>query len=248
MSNVTLKGVYGDDLMIVNFARASTGKEVNALSEQDIKFIHYLAREIHIAPFFHPKLSFKITAPLFIARQWDRHRIGVSRLDDFSDISELSRRYISTEPEYYHFEEWRRKPEKSIKQGSGEPFASKMLNDHLNGIYEYANHTAKRAYLELLDREVAPEQARAVLPTATMTSWIETGSLHYWVRFCDLRSDSHAQKDIQSYAQAIAAHCEQHFPHAWPALREHAPIALHHTVKKLKDRIIQLENYINEHA
>lgn len=223
--SVTLVNHYGDDLMVVNFARESTGRVRDQLDDQDVKFITYLAREQHIAPFFHPKISLRIEIPFFLARQWDKHRIGTSRLEDFSDMSEKSRRYVTKGIQFYKIAAWNSAPDKSIKQGSGEPL-SKGSQSIVQDVYESFLYNAESAYNAMLHYGVAPEQARAVLPVSTMTSWIETGSLHYWARMCDLRRDSHAQKEIQVYAEQISTIISELFPHSWPALLKHAPTAM----------------------
>lgn len=240
---IKFEGVYGDDLMVVNFARESTGKRKERIDEKDIKFINYLAREQHIAPFFHPKLSFRVIAPFFIARQWERHRMGVSRLDDFSDTSEMSRRYVTHDPEYHEFEEWHEKPLESIKQGSG---GSIKERSNIDAVYINAQLQATENYHSLLNLNVAPEQSRGVFLMSTNTQWIETGSLHYWARFCDLREDSHAQKDIQKYANIISKECNKYFPHSWHSLLKHAPTAMKNEIKKLNVRIKELEEALNE--
>lgn len=227
---IELRGTYGDDLMVVNFARESTGREKESLDRIDIKFINYLAREQHISPFFHPKASFRITIPFFLARQWERHRIGSSRLDDFSDMSELSRRYVDTLPDFYEMPAWHYRPEKSIKQGSGEVMEHEDAQ-RVQSIYDMACIASRNHYRSLLDLGVAPEDARAVLLVSVMTRWTETGSLHFWARFCDLRADNHAQTCIRHFANEIDAIMREHFPHSWEALRQHAPIAMK---KKLK--------------
>ena len=227
---IKLRGVYGDDLMVVNFARESTGKEKSELDVKDIKFINYLAREQHIAPFFHPKVSLQIDIPFFLARQWERHRIGTSRLEDFSDTSELSRRYVDTTPGFYNVPEWHLRPEKSIKQGSGEvmpPADAKLVQS----IYDNACRTSATCYKSLLHYGVAPEEARMVLLVSAMTRWTETASLHFWARFCDLRCDSHAQSGIRHYANEIDEIMDELFPHSWAALRQHGPTAMKERLK-----------------
>ena len=171
---VEYKGHYGDDLFVVNVARQSTNRWKETFEEEDAKLIRYLAREKHISPFFHPKITIQIEVPFAIARQWERHRIGVSRLDDFSDMNEVSRRYVSADVWFFEPEMWRSRPEKSIKQGSGDPL-NQAEQSEADYIYNQGLTAAYNAYQGLLSLGVAPEQARFVLPTATNTRWIETG-------------------------------------------------------------------------
>ena len=217
---IQYKGHYGDDLFIVNVARQSTNRWKTEFDAEDERLIRYLAREQHISPFFQPKVTIQVQTSFAIARQWERHRIGVSRLDDFSDVNEMSRRYVDTEPTFFRPDKWRSKPENRIKQGSGDPLpddVQAILNDE----YEQFLKDATLFYNVLLEMGVAPEQARLPLPVATETRWIETGSLHYWWRFYVMRSDPHAQKEIRDLADEVRAIVAPRFPMAWSAFEEY---------------------------
>ena len=209
---------FGDDLMVVNAARVSMAKYHEDFDpESDTRLINYLARENHFSPFCHPKAQFRLTLPIFVARQWEKHRIGAVRGYDIYDQSEVSRRYVDDEPEFFVPTEWRSRPDGNIKQGSGEPLTAKM-HDVCNEILEKAHGHARDAYLYLLQRGVAPEQARMVLPQTMYTQWVETGSLAYWYRLCDLRMDAHAQREINDLACQVSAQMEAAFPVSWAAL------------------------------
>jgi thymidylate synthase (FAD) len=216
-------GHFGDDLMVVNAARVSFAKESAwieeeaqepSLSDADKRLIRYLANEGHFTPFTHPKVQFRLTMPIFIARQWERHRVGVVRGYDIYDQSEVSRRYVKDEPQFYMPEAWRAAPEASIKQGSG---------GEINGVanvacvydLRMAVNAGLEAYNNMLRRGVAPEMARMALPQNMMTQWIETGSLYYWFNLCRLRLDSHAQKEIQLLASQVADSVAPLFPMSW---------------------------------
>ena len=109
-----LLGCFGSDDMVVDCARVSVNKKAkNYTTEQNAKLILYLAKHKHESPFFHPQAQFRITAPIFVARQWFRHEVGFSR-------NEQSRRYVDDAPELFYPDNWRARPDKSIKQGSGE--------------------------------------------------------------------------------------------------------------------------------
>ena len=209
---MTLLATLGDDRMVVDAARVSFDRQTEAdapLSERDIRLIQYLARHNHITPFFHPQAQFRITAPIFVARQWMRSVIGTAR-------NEVSRRYIDTPPEFYR-PQWRHRPDSSIKQGSAGPVSSRLQHD-LDTRYNRLLKHALRVYTEMLEDGVAPEQARMALPQSMMTSWIETGSLAYWSRFYKLRSDPHAQAEIQTYAAVLNTTMQAKFPISWEAL------------------------------
>ena len=162
--------VFGNDRMVADSARVSFASTAEDYSDERVaKLIRFLAREGHVNPFFHPQARFRLTAPIFVARQWFRSTVGVAR-------SEVSRRYVDTEPEFFVPDQWRARPDKSIKQGSGEP----CYDQHYpSAIYAEAMIHAKLAYRRLLEHGVAPEQARMVLPQSMYTSWIESGSLFY---------------------------------------------------------------------
>jgi thymidylate synthase (FAD) len=209
---------YGDDLLVVNTARVSFGKWKKEQDDGDVQLIRYLAKHNHWSPFSHPKATFRLRLPIFLARQWEKHRIGVVRGYEIYDHNEISRRYVSSEPEFFTPHKWRKKPTKSKKQGSNGPLDSETQEEISKKYEEFINTTSK-FYNELLnDYNVAPEQARIVLPQSMMTEWIETGSLSYWARLCSLRLDSHAQREIQTLANTISTAMGRLFPISWEAL------------------------------
>lgn len=213
---VDLKDVMGDDLTVVNAARVSFSKEsewdfdletsIPFLQEKDAKLINYLAKHNHWTPFGHPQITLHFKMPIFVARQFMRSNVGIV-------YNEVSRRYVDDEPEFYEpGYEWRKRPEKSIKQGSGE------LLDTDYGLYTNTIVQCYNTYHYLLSQGVAPEMARMVLPLSTYTEFWATFSLAALARVCKLRSDSHAQKEIQEYAKAIDAIVRPLFPVSWQAL------------------------------
>jgi thymidylate synthase (FAD) len=200
----------GSDLTVVNAARVSLGKWRESLDASDEKLIKYLVRNKHISPLCHPQIQVRISAPLFVARQWFRSNVGCVR-------NETSRRYVDTAPSFYTPDAWRARPEGSIKQGSGG-----ALDVHkqyrANQAYEAGVYAAEQAYKALLEWGVAPEQARMVLPQSAYTEWVETGSLAYFARVWGLRVDSHAQGEIQELASMLDPIIRPLFPVAWEAL------------------------------
>ncbi len=210
---VELEDHMGTDLSVVNAARVSFAKRKTGLDEADKKLIAYLARHNHWSPFAHTCLSFRVTAPIFVARQLAKHQIGAA-------WNEESRRYIDGEPTVYYPDAWRARAE-NVKQGSGGTLhaGDSFLTDM---IYNTAVGDALRTYQTLLKRGVAPEQARMVLPQATMTSWVWTGSLLFFARVCQLRLDAHSQVETRDVAAQIAKHCREKFPVSWAALMEGA--------------------------
>jgi thymidylate synthase (FAD) len=207
----------GDDLLVVNAARCSFDKEseydeLNRLPEKDAKLLNFLAREGHWLPFRHPQLTLRIHAPLFVLRQLDKHQIGFS-------ASEISRRYVTSEPEFYQFA-WRSRPDGNIKQGSGDPMGMHKAYT-VTQQYDKSVQHALDTYHYMLAQGVAPEQARAVLPQSMYTTQVKTGSLLGWMQMVRLRTDAHAQQEIQDLMSRILPQLMYYFPESVKVLREH---------------------------
>lgn len=202
--------VFGDDLTVVNSARVSFNKWKNEFDESDEKLIKYLLKHDHWTPFSHPQLRLRISAPIFIAREWYRHTIGCSR-------NEVSRRYVTDDPQMWHPEYFRIRPE-NMKQGSID--VKSEFSDYYLEKYNNTIEICKKLYLDMVNVGIAPEQARAILPQAMYTTWIETGSLYFYFRILKLRLDSHAQKEIQELAKQLEEIIEKHFPVSFSAFRE----------------------------
>lgn len=212
----------GSDLSVVNAARVSFDKEsiwetefdpdafedIVRLSKRDTKLIHYLARENHWSPFAHAYASFRITAPVFVARQLQKHTVGLA-------WNEVSRRYVDTEPTFYTPETWRKRAE-NVKQGSSDEAV--IWDSNFKVDLNDWHKEALEFYDNLLASGVCPEQARMVLPQSMMTEWIWSGSLMAFARVCKLRLDSHAQRETQEVAKGISDHMVKLFPVSWEVL------------------------------
>jgi thymidylate synthase (FAD) len=212
--HVELLDHMGDDRSVVNAARVSFDKESELefdwnwapiLSEKDEKLIHYLAKHKHWTPFAHTALKFRITMPIYVARQLAKHQVG-------GVVNEISRRYVSTAPVLDVPTKWRKAAE-NVKQGSSDELVE-VDQEHINQAIEVCLTT----YDYLITSGVCPEQARAVIPVCSETTWIWTGSLVFFARVCKLRLDPHAQKETRDVAQAISALIEPLFPVSWAAL------------------------------
>ena len=198
----------GSDLTVVNAARVSMRKEHTYFdNDADTKLIKYLARENHFTPFTHCMVTLCETVPIFVARQRFKHTVGFS-------YNEVSRRYVDDDPEY-DFPEWRERAE-NVKQGSGGKIDDGIPD--IDEIYGKAIYEADSAYKNLLLAGVAPEQARAVLPQSMLTEYWVTGSLSAWARAYKLRSDSHAQQEIQLLAAWWDKEISKLFPASWAEL------------------------------
>lgn len=201
----------GDDLAVANAARVSFGKEKDELDDGDVKLIKYLANHEHTSPFRHTAIKFRCKVPVFIARQLGKHQVGWS-------WNEVSRRYVDDGFEFYLPQNLRKRPDKSIKQGSGDSFDSQS-NEDLRDIIYISNVECVIAYEELLDKGVAPEQARMVLPQNMMVEWIWTGNLLSAYHLCRLRLGEGTQEEATEFAKLVDNIMSEHFPHSWDALR-----------------------------
>jgi thymidylate synthase (FAD) len=199
ISSVELIRVSGSDLDIVNAARVSYGKVSKELTQRDEKLIKYLIEHKHTSPFEHNQLSFRIKAPIFVVRQWMRHRMN--------SYNEISYRYVESALEFYVPQSWRFQ-DKINHQGSFGSFESTTAIE----LYKKSIDQAKESYLEMLKLGVCREQARAVLPVTTYTEFIFTCNLHSLLHFLNLRLAKGAQWEIQQYAKALLALSESYFP------------------------------------
>lgn len=219
--SVELKDHQGSDLTVVNAARVSFDKEsdflwngageIHGLKEADSRLLTFLAKHKHKSPFNHCFMSFRVKAPIFVARQLVKH--------EYLPWNEVSRRYVKEDPEYMTLR-WRWATDNK-KQGSGgevDDYTQYMMDQ----VFWRAIHSADNAYKELLAMGACEEQARAVLPLDMMTSWWWSGSLFAFAKMCKLRLDPHAQLESQEVAKLISAEAENLFPVSWKALMEYA--------------------------
>ena len=239
----------GSDLLVVDAARASFSKksemvvvktevEVDeegrsyaeypefGLSNRDVKLVNYLARERHMLPFRHPQVTLRCKAPLFVARQVGKHQTGMS-------WSEESRRYITTEPEFFWPDKWRKKAE-NVKQGSsdeevktyghvwGFDYAEEdfRATDTIQDSAEYVLAHCVTTYNKMLEAGVAPELARMILPQNMYVTWVWTGSLLSFVHMIKERSADGAQKETRDFAVMVAEVIEPLYPVSYKALME----------------------------
>ena len=212
MINVVLKHHCGSDLSVVNSARVSFDKESSSLSDKDEKLIHYLAKHKHTSPFGHAFVTFKVDAPVFVARQLVKHK--------FLRWNEVSRRYVDNEPDIYSPDHWRQRPENK-KQGSGQAF-EKEHQQFMQQQYVEVMDRVLKMYEYMLAYGVAPEQARMMLPQSMMTSWWWSGSLDAFADMCKLRLGPDSQTETREVAIQIAEEMVNLFPVSWKALMENA--------------------------
>jgi thymidylate synthase (FAD) len=200
------------DLLVVNAARCSFDKEHRVFDEEkDARLINYLAKHKHVLPFRHPSVTLRLDMPIFVARQLGKHQVGFS-------WSEVSRRYVKSEPEFYYFDALRPAAD-NVKQGSQD--VEHPENFTLNSAIKSIEATALETYNLLLERGVCAEQARAVLPQSMFTTTVTTGTLLGWYHLYQQRTDPHTQIETREYAEDIGAILEELYPYSWRALCEH---------------------------
>ena len=216
---VALLGHFGNDDVVANAARVSFHKDAsNYTEEQNGKLLKYLAAHKHHSPFNHCFLSFRVKAPIFVARQLVKHK--------FMPWNEVSRRYVDEEPEFY-IPEWRNRAD-NVKQGSGDKYddviwtcsAFGNVGSTVTGEVEEQTENALWIYKDMLQRGVCPEQARVILPQNTMTEWVWSGTLGAFLDMLVLRLDPHTQLETREVAQKIATWVEYLFPVSYKAYIE----------------------------
>lgn len=199
ISSVQLVRHSGSDVDVVNAARVSYGKFTTTLSERDEKLIGFLMQHHHTSPFEHNQLSFRVKAPIYVMRQWIRHRMN--------SYNEISYRYVKAPLEFYIPTHWRYQDTVN-RQGSVGQFDDETLREK----YMQSIAISKETYEHLLEKGVAREIARGLLPVCTYTEFIFTCNLHSLMNFLKLRLEPGAQWEIRVFAQALLKLALPHFP------------------------------------
>lgn len=215
---VRLVDYMGGDQRIVQSARVSYGAGTKTV-RQDRALIHYLLKNWHTSPFEQVQLTFHAKMPIFIARQWIRHRTA--------RLNEISGRYSVMKDEFYLPE-----PDKvsfqstNNKQGRGEALPLEEA-EAIIAQMEREQREAYSGYTEMLDKGIARELARTNLPLSLYTEWYWQIDLHNLFHFIRLRADSHAQYEIRAYADALAQCAKAVAPMAYEAFEEHIVGSVH---------------------
>lgn len=202
---------WGSDARTVHAARVST-KGVDATDEESVGLTRFLMANRHASPFEHSGASFIIEAPIFVAREWHRHRT--------QSYNETSGRYRVLPTEFY-MPPLHRPIIQTGKPGAYtlEPGGLQLVQD-FRAECEHAFDTAATAYKILIDEGVAREVARNVLPVATYTSWMATANLRNWLNFLSLRTTDQAQWEIRQLANQVEYELIKLFPITLDAWRE----------------------------
>lgn len=195
---------FGDDLRIINSARASMNKESFEWTDKDAKLLKYLWDKQELSVFRHCAITFEIKAPLEVARQMYKYHVASNHTTDMDGWNEQSKRYVTDQTQFYTptATQWRGKPE-NLKQGSGYPIDPRI---GVLASQELAEHQQKG--LELFEKwqalNVAAEQARLFLSSNSQyTTWYWTTSLAALIHFLQERLGFGAQHEIVEYAKAV---------------------------------------------
>jgi thymidylate synthase (FAD) len=201
---VRLDDAMADDLSVVNGARVSFARHKTEMDDSDAGLIRFLLRERHGTPFEHNSFRFHIRSPIFVAREWFRHRVG--------SFNEFSMRYAKATDDFYVPE-----PD-DVRSQVGKPGAysfepvepgvAETTREEMRAVYE----AAFSAYERLVELGVARELARSVLPVGAYTEFYWTVNARALMNFLSLRNSETAQREIRRYAEA----CEQFLAEKMP--------------------------------
>ncbi|MSO53931.1 MAG: FAD-dependent thymidylate synthase [Rhodospirillales bacterium] len=212
----------GDDTAIVQAARVSYGRGTKKVSD-DRGLIRYLMRHRHTTPFEMCELKLHVKLPIFVARQWIRHRTA--------NVNEYSARYSVLDREFYVPERMAAQSETNRQGRAGE--LDPTESDAARALIQGDGDRAYGTYLDLLNeteggevrdpsrKGVARELARMVLPANVYTQWYWKVDLHNLLHFLSLRADPHAQYEIRVYAEAIGAVVQKWVPITWEAFEDY---------------------------
>jgi thymidylate synthase (FAD) len=206
---VRLDGALADDLSVVNGARVSFARRKTEMDDSDAGLIRFLMRDRHGTPFEHNAFRFHVRCPIFVAREWFRHRVG--------SFNEFSMRYARATDEFYV-----PAPE-DVRSQVGKPGAysfepvsdelAETTREELRAVYENAYATYER----LVEQGVARELARAALPVGAYTEFFWTVNARSLMNFVSLRAAETAQREIRRYADAVERFLEERMPITYEA-------------------------------
>jgi thymidylate synthase (FAD) len=214
---VRLDDAMADDLSVANSARVSFGVRKEALDDADRGLIRFLLRDHHGSPFEHNAFRFHVRAPIFVAREWFRHRVG--------SFNELSGRYAHIPESFYvpAAEDVRTQVGKpgSYRYEPVEPERAERTRATIEASYR----TAYAAYQQMLDDGVAREVARSVLPVGINTEFYWTVNARSLMNFLALRNAPTAQREIRRYAEAVEQLFASRMPVTYEAFVESGRVA-----------------------
>jgi thymidylate synthase (FAD) len=210
---VRLVDYMGDDNAIVQAARVSYGAGTKSLSS-DRQLIRYLMRHRHTTPFEMCEIKFHVKLPIFVARQWIRHRTA--------NVNEISGRYSEMVDEFYVPELEQIRPQSLVnKQGRSESAFEATEAQEIQAQLQQTQKELYTEYKDSLDKNLARELARINLPLSLYTEWYWKIDLHNLFHFLHLRLDAHAQYEIRVFAEAMATITKELFPIAYEAFEDY---------------------------
>jgi thymidylate synthase (FAD) len=214
---VRLDDSMATDLSVVNAARVSFARRKEAMDESDEGLIRFLMRDRHGTPYEHNAFRFHIRAPIFVTREWMRHRIG--------SFNEFSMRYAKATDDFYVPE-----PE-DVRSQVGRPGAysfepvapelAETAREALQDVYEHAYGTYER----LVEAGVARELARSVIPVGAYTEFFWTVNARALMNFVSLRAAETAQREIRRYAEACERFLAEKMPVTYDAFVQSGRVA-----------------------
>lgn len=223
---VRLIDVMGDDAAIVQAARVSYGAGTKQVHE-DRGLIRYLLRHAHTTPFEMVEFKFHVKLPIFVARQWIRHRTA--------NVNEYSGRYSEMHDEFYLPDPDQIRPQSTMnRQGRGD---ERMAPDRVAAItasMAEAQASMYASYRSMLDDGLARELARINLPLSNYTEWYWKTDLHNLFHFLRLRIDPHAQHEIRVYGEAMASIVQHVVPVAYEAFEDYSLHAMRFSRPELR--------------
>ena len=184
--NVILIGSYGTDKTICQAAKMSYNSNKEYTEEEDYKLLEYMIKHGHTSPFEQVNFSFKLHMPIFVARQWMRHRTA--------KINEQSGRYTKLNNEFFKLTEENLRSNKEISP-KDKNVLFKQLEDYYSSCWEL--------YLNMLNLGVVKEQARTILPLSVYTTFVWQIDLHNLMHFLELRLNKSAQEETREYAKEV---------------------------------------------
>lgn len=210
---VRLVDYYGGDERIVQSARVSYGKGTKSV-RQDKGLIDYLWQNEHTSPFEQVVFTFHCKLPLFVARQWIRHRTA--------RLNEISGRYSVMKEEFYLPSKDNIKFQSTDnKQGRSEEEVSDDIKEKVLKIINASNSSSYRGYQDMLSLNIARELSRVNLPLNLYTEWYWQIDLKNLLHFLRLRMDSHAQYEIRAYANVMGDIVKTVCPYTWESFERH---------------------------
>lgn len=210
--HVELVKSCAEDLDVVNAARVSFNTQVDEMTDKDSGLIGWLMKSGHGSPFEHGFFKFRIKAPIFVFREWHRHRVGHS-------YNEWSARYSKLEPEFYI-------PDTVLSQ-TGKPGAytykeaDESTKKSYRAMLQLRNADAYKSYIDYIEIGVSKQQARLFLPVNTYSEMIWSCNPRSMMHFLSLRNEPSAQMEIREYAKVVELFFELSMPVTYQAFISH---------------------------